>query len=108
MVSVFHNIKVIDGYHSIYPLQYKKKFRKIIEKELEKDPIYKKYYDNYGSRVYSTLYSPKDPFNIELNFKEAKKLGASFVISKYQINSKYLKLVHGNCIKDNFCLYRIN
>ena len=108
MVAVFHNIKVIDGYHSIYPLQYKKKFRKIIEKELEKDPIYKKYYDNYGSRVYSTLYSPKDPFNIELNFKEAKKLGASFVISKYQINSKYLKLVHGNCIKDNFCLYRIN
>jgi hypothetical protein len=108
MVAVFHNIKVIDGYHSIYPLQYKKKFRKIIEKELEKDPIYKKYYDNYGSRVYSTLYNPKDPLNIELNFKEAKKLGANFVISKYQINSKYLKLVHGNCIKDSFCLYRIN
>ena len=31
MVAVMSNIRVIDGYHNIYPLSYKVKFRKIIE-----------------------------------------------------------------------------
>ena len=31
MVSVYHDINVMDGYHTIYPLSYKKKFRKIIK-----------------------------------------------------------------------------
>ena len=30
MIAVMNDIKVIDGYHSIYPLSYKIEFRKII------------------------------------------------------------------------------
>ena len=73
-------IKVIDGYHSIYPLNYKIKFRKIIEKELENNNSLKKYYDNWGSRVYA-FYTDKN--NILLNFQYAKMLGADYVISKF-------------------------
>tara|TARA_B110000967_G_scaffold138726_1_gene141670 strand:- start:5681 stop:7276 length:1596 start_codon:yes stop_codon:yes gene_type:complete len=105
MVAVFHDINVIDGYHTIYPLSYKKKFRKIIEKELNANSTIKKYYDNWGSRLYAT-YSGKD--NIQVNFKEAKKLGAEFVISKFILNSKDLNLIKEDCIKKGLCLYRIN
>ena len=108
MVAVFHKIKVIDGYHSIYPLAYKNKFRKIIEKELDSNLRFKKYYDSWGSRVYATLYQPKDLNNIQLNFKAAKKLGAKFVISKYSLNSADLSLISEDCVKKKICLYRIN
>ncbi len=108
MVAAFHNIGVIDGYHNIYPLNYKKKFRKIIEKELDQNQTFKNYYDNSGSRVYSTLYNPKDLNNIPLDFQAAKKLGANFVISKYLLNSDDLSLIDNKCIEKNFCLYRIN
>ncbi|MEL1233850.1 MAG: DUF6044 family protein, partial [Candidatus Neomarinimicrobiota bacterium] len=49
----------------LYPLDYKKKFRKIIEIELDNFPKFKDYYDNYGSRVYASLYEPKDKKNIK-------------------------------------------
>ena len=107
MVAVFHNIKVVDGYHNIYPLSYKKKFRKIIEKELIANSDFKNYYDGWGSRVYSLPYHAKDPKDIKLDFEEAKKIGVKFVISKYSLNSKNLRLVVGDCKKNNFCLYRI-
>ena len=107
MVAVFHNIKVVDGYHNIYPLLYKKKFRRIIEKELIADSDFKNYYDGWGSRVYSLPYHAKEPKNIKLDFKEAKKIGVKYVISKYSINSKNLSLVAGDCVKNNFCLYLI-
>ena len=43
-----NNIYVIDGYHAIYPLSYKIKFRKVIEKEIERNIEIKKYYDYWG------------------------------------------------------------
>jgi len=104
MVAVFHDIRVIDGYHTIYPLSYKKKFREIIEKELESDLGKKKYYDNWGSRVYAFNYTQKDL----LNFKKAKKLGAEFVISKYILNSIDLNIINKSCFNKGLCLYRIN
>ena len=36
MVAVMNDINVIDGYHTLYPLKYKKEFRKIIQEELKK------------------------------------------------------------------------
>ena len=48
MIAVMNDIKVIDGYHTIYPLSYKIKFRKIIERELENNIKLKNYYDELG------------------------------------------------------------
>jgi len=105
MVAVMNDIRVIDGYHSIYPLSYKIKFRKIIEKELENNIKLKNYYDNWGSRVYA-FYS--DQKNIKLNFQSAKSLGASYIISQFPINNTELEIVCYKCNNSSqIFLYRI-
>ena len=105
MVAVMNDIKVIDGYHSIYPLNYKIKFRKIIEKELENNIKFKNYYDNWGSRVYA-FYNNKD--NLMLDFQYAKKLGANYVVSKFPINNNELKIVCYKCNNSSqIFLYKI-
>ena len=71
MIAVMNDIHVIDGYYVIYPLSYKIKFRKIIEDELNQNQKLKKYYDDWGNRVY-LFFSDKN--NLLINFKEAKKL----------------------------------
>lgn len=104
MIAAMNGINVIDGYHTIYPSSYKIKFRKIIKKELDKDLKIKKYYDNWGSRVYAFI---SDPKNIELNFLEAKKIGAKYVISRYLISNENLSLVSKD-FKNKIFLYEIN
>ena len=105
MIAVMNDIRVIDGYHTIYPLNYKIKFRKIIEKELENNIRLKNYYDNWGSRVYA-FYS--DENNLMLNFHYAKKLGADYVISRFPIKNNELKIVCYNCNNSkNLFLYKI-
>ena len=104
MIAVMNNIFVIDGYHNIYPLHYKAKFRKVIEKELNKNVIKKNYYDYWGNRVYAFI---KDPSNIEINFLEAKNLGAEYLISKYEVKSTNLILIEKK-FEYQIYLYKIN
>tara|TARA_B100001093_G_scaffold275903_1_gene263668 strand:- start:2120 stop:3706 length:1587 start_codon:yes stop_codon:yes gene_type:complete len=104
MVAVMNDIKTIDGYHTLYPLKYKKDFRKIIKEELENNKELKNYYDNWGSRVYALI---SDPKNIRINFSEAKRIGADFIISRYEINHKDLTILCNGCSK-YFKLYKIN
>ena len=103
MIAVINNIKVIDGYHALYPLSYKKKFRKIIEDELKTNLQLKNYYDNWGSRVYAFTTNPSKNSR---NFDQAKKLGAEYVISKNEIKSSDLLLVCNDC-SIHFKLYKI-
>jgi len=103
MVAIMNNMKTIDGYHALYPLSYKVKFRKIIEKELENNEKFQKYYDNWGSRVYAFV---SDPNNIQINFKAAKEIGADYVISKFNLNSDNLILKCKKC-RSNLYLYKI-
>jgi len=105
MIAVMNDIKVIDGYHNIYPLNYKIKFRKVIEKELENNIILKNYYDNWGNRVYA-FYT--DENNLMLNFKYAKKLGADYVISRFPIKNNELKIACYKCNNSkHLFLYKI-
>ena len=105
MVAIINDIKTIDGYHNLYPLHYKHKFKKIIIAELEKDIFWKNYFNNYGSRLYAIV---KDPGDIKINFIEAKKLGAEYVISKYSLKSENLVSKCENCEKDGFFIYKVN
>ena len=105
MVAVMNNIGVIDGYHTLYPLSYKLKFRKIINKQLDHYEDIKKYYDNWGHRVYTFV---SDPKVIKINFVHAKNLGAEYVISKYLLSDKNLLPICEYCNKsNNFFLYKI-
>ena len=105
MIAAMNDIKVIDGYHNLYPLSYKFKFRKIIEKELEKNISLKNYYDSWGNRVYA-FYNNQN--NIMLNFQAAKKIGAEYVISKFPIQNSELEKVCDKCNDSNeIFLYKI-
>ena len=105
MIAVMSNIYVIDGYHTQYPKNYKAEFRKIIKNELEKNTYLKKYFDDWGSKLYAFY---DDENNLEIDFNHAKSLGAFFVLSNFIINNENLKLICPNCAdsKDLF-LYRI-
>ena len=104
MAAIANDIRTIDGYHNLYPLSYKIKFHEIIKDELKNNKYWESYYNNYGSRVYAII---NDPKNIKINFLAAKKLGAVYVLSKYQIKSNNLKAICENCNKDSFFLYKI-
>jgi len=105
MVAVMNDIRVIDGYHTIYPLSYKIKFRKIIEKELDKNINFKNYYDLWGSRVYAFH---NDKNNILLNFQVAKKLKAEYIISRFPIKNNELENICVECNNTNYLfLYKI-
>ena len=104
LAAIANDIRTIDGYHNLYPLSYKIKFHEIIKDELKNNKFWESYYNNYGSRVYAIV---NDPKNIKINFLAAKKLGAVYVLSKYQIKSNNLKVICENCNKDSFFLYKI-
>ena len=105
MIALMSDMKVIDGYHVIYPLDYKVKFRKIIVKELDKSNFLKNYYDIMGNRVYA-FYNDKS--NLLIDFKEAKKIGANYVISAFAILNENLEEICKKC-NDNegIFLYKI-
>ena len=94
MAAVVNNISVIDGYHTLYPLSYKLKFRTIIEQQLDYYPETKKYYDDWGGRVYTFV---EDPKIIKINFRQANLLGAEYVISKYPLSNQILLLICEKC-----------
>ena len=106
MIAAMSKIKVADGYYTLYSKAYKRIFRKIIEKELEKNETLKKYFDDWGNRVY-IFYSDKE--NLSLNYKEAKNLDVKYVISTFEIYDKNLIKICSPCYKKgNLNLYKIN
>jgi hypothetical protein len=51
-VSLYNGFHTLDGYWSNYSLSYKHAFREVIAGELEKNVDIKRYFDDWGSRVY--------------------------------------------------------
>ena len=91
MIAVMNDIKIIDGYHQLYPKSYKIKFREIISKELEllKKNNINNNFDTWGNQVYIYYYDSED---IKVNFDQMKKLGAKYLISSFEINKEELIL----------------
>jgi len=105
MIAAMNDINVIDGYHNIYHLSYKKKFRLIIQEELNQNNVLKDYYDKWGNRVYM-FYNDKN--NLLFNFKEAKNLGAKYIISSFPIKNENLEFNCLLCDENNkIYLYKI-
>ena len=91
MIAAMNDIKIIDGYHQLYPKSYKIKFREIISKELallKKNNI-NNVFDVWGNQVYIYYYDAND---IKVNFDQMKKLGAKYLISSFEINKEELIL----------------
>lgn len=96
-VSQFNGFYTLDGYLADYPLNYKRKFRKVIAKELDRSEYLKNYYDKWGSRCYSfsseldlqKLYTKgnnKTINNLFFDFKLLKSMGCRYLISGVKIN----------------------
>lgn len=98
-VVQFNRISTLDFYQSNYPLEYKHKFRKVIAKELEKDPLLQDYFDNWGNRCYmfsselgkNFLYGKNHDIreinNLEINTDALRELGCEYIISAVRINN---------------------
>lgn len=97
-VLLFNGFYSIDGVISNYPLEYKKLFRKIIQKELDKKESIKRYFDEYGNRVYlfsselnQTHYfsyqHPPDIKQLEFNNELLKKLKCKYIFSTSKIEN---------------------
>lgn len=106
-IAQFHDYATLDGLFSVYNLHYKQEFRKIMEKELEKNPLIREKYDTWGNRCYlysdelgvenvqncQSAHDSKKVYNLEINTNQIKKLGGKYIFSACEVkNSAQLGL----------------
>ncbi|MEC1261951.1 DUF6044 family protein [Bacillus swezeyi] len=103
-IAQYNGFYTLDTYANIYPLKYKYQFRKIIAKELEKNAVLKRYFDEWGSRCYLFVdelgkhyafkkNSKKKITNLELNTEAFKEMGGRYIFSSVPImNARQNKL----------------
>lgn len=103
-IAQYNGFYTLDTYANIYPLKYKYQFRKIIAKELDKNPALKRYFDEWGSRCYLFVdelgkhyafkkSTKKKITNLELNTEAFKKMGGQYIFSSVPImNAEQNKL----------------
>lgn len=97
-VSLMHGFYTIDGYSNNYSLEYKHRFKKIIENELVKNEYLEAYFDNWGSRCYlfyhewgnyylmgKTSEAVISDFSFDVN--EMKKLNCEYLFSAGKIEN---------------------
>jgi hypothetical protein len=51
-VAHLNGFSTVDGYWYLYPIEYKKRFRRVIANEIARDPELETYFDQFGSRAY--------------------------------------------------------
>ena len=97
-VTQYNGFYTIDGYYGNYSLDYKHKFRRIIEAELAKSKSLTNYFDNWGNRAYIftkelglnylyNKYSDREIKNLELNISALKDLNCSYIFSAVPIKN---------------------
>lgn len=95
--ALYHGFYCLDGYSNNYSLDYKHRFREIIEPELEKSDYLQAYFDDWGNRCY--LFSAECPgyYTIEkggfyfqdfqLNMKALRENGCDYLLSAAYIQN---------------------
>jgi hypothetical protein len=105
-ISQFNGFYTLDIYTDIYSLEYKHRFRKIIEKELEKNPLVKTVFDENAKRCFlfaAELHGRKEYVgmafsrgitkhekdlkikHLDLNIDALKALGGEYIFSAVEI-----------------------
>ena len=113
--SLVYGFHTVDGYSNNYSLVYKHAFRKVIAKELEKNPALKVYFDTWGSRCY--LYSAEgdQPLkssdfvyeNLEYDLEQLKLLGCEYLFSASEISGSMEGIVLEGVFETAESIYRI-
>ena len=99
-IALFNGFYTADFYLNNYPLEYKHRFRKVIAREIEKDPELERYYDEWGSRLYAFTNDLKRDYfggrtnipisHLDYDLKAMRELGIKYVISRVPINSPFI------------------
>ena len=118
--AAYNGFNCLDAYSNNYDVNYKHEFREIMENELAKSDYYRGYFDDWGNRCYIYLASYKTGINayfynitfyeIDINFKKAKEMGADYVISASAIDGyekRGLKLLTPEPISSEDCWYKL-
>lgn len=89
--AYYHGFYCLDGYSNNYSLDYKHKFREVIEPELEKSDYLRASFDDWGNRCYLWCAQIAGYYNHEkhtsyfwnyaIDTKAAKDLGAKYILS---------------------------
>ncbi len=100
-IAQYHDYATLDGLFSVYNLNYKNEFRKIMEKELEKNPLIREKFDTWGNRCYlysdelgvenvqncQSAHDSKKIYNLEINTDQIKKLGGRYIFSACEVKN---------------------
>jgi hypothetical protein len=98
-ITQYNGFYTLDSYQYNYPVEYKHKFRRIIEKELNKSSKWQKYFDYWGSRCYVFVAElenmgfliTKDKKaqirNLELNTHALKEMGGKYIFSAAKVKN---------------------
>ncbi len=101
-IAQYNGFYTLDGYIPDYPIQYKHKWRRVIEGEVARNAALKQYYDGWGSRVYlfSSELSERGNYvmnragnvfevqQLRINVEAFQALGGRYVISAVRINER--------------------
>jgi hypothetical protein len=106
-IAQYNGFYTLDTYNNYYPLSYKHSFRRIIAKELKKNAVERKYFDQWGGRCYIFVSelgkkydyrknSRKKIRHLELNMRQFKQMGGQYLFSAVRIGNaseNHLKLL---------------
>ncbi len=90
--ALMHGFYTVDGYSNNYPLSYKHRFRRVMEKELKKAPQAAVYFDTWGSRCYLCTAETGNAYmlgkdahityhDLELDLSALRELGCGYIFS---------------------------
>jgi hypothetical protein len=101
-IALYNGFHVVDGFVNDYPLEYKRRFRRVIARELEKDPFLATLFDDWGGhvdlfsselgkvsgynrRVYTKHAERRAVEHLEIDAPALRELGAEYLISAVEI-----------------------
>lgn len=100
-IAQYNGFYTLDVYANIYPLEYKHRFERIIEKELEKSPALKRGFDNNAKRCYvlvSELHGKQSIRSLAFTRGITKKESPRLKIRNLELNTAALKEMGGEYI----------
>ena len=100
-ISQHHGFYTLDGLQSVYSLEHKERFRRIIQKELEKNSTINEYFTLWGNRCYlfsselgkedGAFLIPKDSDltvkELEVQTEMIKEMGGKYVFSGLEVEN---------------------
>lgn len=121
-IAQYNGLYTVDGYASNYPLAYKKRFRKVIARELSKNTDLAFFFDHWGNQCYMfydqgtgtynsylTRHSPLPAVEPSFDLNALAELDCTYVLSSFPLSGKSgLSLIgHYQSELWDFYLYKI-